>query len=86
MVGSGQGPILLKGSTVPAGEAVMPGPSLGHRALKSGHSSLCSASPSIGTECTRAQYKAPKKAAKNITSLKMNQPMLQRKDMSMRSL
>jgi hypothetical protein len=42
--------------------------------------------PSIGTVCTRAQYSAPKKAAKNITSEKMNQLMLQRKDTSMRSL
>ena len=40
--------------------------------------------PSIGTECTRAQYSAPKKAAKNITSEKMNQLMLQRKDASTR--
>lgn len=39
----------------------------------------------MGTECTRAQYSAPKKAAKNITSLKMNQLMLQRYETSMRS-
>jgi hypothetical protein len=35
--------------------------------------------------CTRAQYSAPKKAAKNITSEKMNQLMLQRNETSMRS-
>jgi hypothetical protein len=55
-------------------------------ALKSGHSSEFSRLPSDGTENTRAQNSAPKKAAKNITSEKMNQPMLQRKETSMRSL
>ena len=38
----------------------------------------------MGSVCTRAQYSAPKKAAKNITSLKMNQLMLQRNETSMR--
>jgi hypothetical protein len=68
MVGSGHGPMVWKGSTVPAGDAVMPPPALGQMALKSGHSSWWSRLPSIGTACTRAQYSAPKKAAKNITS------------------
>jgi hypothetical protein len=86
MVGSGHGPMVVKGSTVPAGDAVMPPPALGHTALKSGHSSWWSKLPSMGTECTRAQYSAPKKAAKNITSEKMNQLMLQRNDTSMRSV
>ena len=84
MVGSGQGPMVLNGSTVPAGEAVTPPPALGHTALKSGHSSWWSRLPSMGSACTRAQYNAPKKAAKNMTSLKMNQLMLQRNDTSMR--
>ncbi len=66
------------GSTVPAGDAVMPGPALGQIALKSGHRIWWSRSPSIGSACTRAQYRAPKKALKNITSEKMNQLMLQR--------
>ena len=38
MVGIGQGPMVKKGSTVPAGEPVMPPPALGQIALKSGHS------------------------------------------------
>jgi hypothetical protein len=42
--------------------------------------------PRLGTDITRAQYSAPKNAAKNITSEKMNQAMLQRNDTSMRSL
>src|SRR5215471_8519212 len=41
-------------------------------------------SPSIGSEKARAQYSAPKKAPKNITSEKMNQLMLQRYDTSTR--
>jgi hypothetical protein len=61
------------------------GPALGQMALKSGHSTWWSRLPSIGSACTRAQYSAPKKAAKNITSEKMNQLMLQRNDTSMRS-
>ena len=86
IVGSGQnGPMVVKGSTVPAGEAVTPPPALGQMALKSGHRIWWSRLPSIGSACTRAQYSAPKKAAKNITSEKMNQLMLQRKETSMRS-
>ena len=85
MVGSQNGPIVWKGSTMPAGEAVAPPPALGHTALKSGHSTWWFRSPSIGSANTRAQYRAPKKAAKNITSEKMNQLMLQRKDTSTRS-
>ncbi len=42
-------------------------------------------SPSIGSANARAQYNAPKKAPKNITSEKMNQLMLQRYDTSTRS-
>ncbi len=42
-------------------------------------------SPSIGSAKARAQYSAPKNAAKNITSEKMNQLMLQRYDTSTRS-
>ena len=38
--------------------------------------------PNQGTESTRAYQSAPKKAAKNITSEKINQPMPQRKDLS----
>jgi hypothetical protein len=54
-------------------------------ALKSGHRIWWSRLPSIGSAWARAQYSAPKKAAKNITSEKMNQLMLQRKETSMRS-
>ena len=68
IVGSGHGPMVGKGSTMPAGDAVAPATTLGQTALKSGHSSWLSRLPSIGTACTRAQYSAPKKAAKNITS------------------
>src|SRR5215218_6229231 len=75
MVGMGQGPIVLKASTVPPGAAVKPGAVLGQTALKSGHSSAFSRLPKVGTEYTRIQNRAPKKAAKNITSEKMNQPM-----------
>jgi hypothetical protein len=64
---------------------VTPPPALGQMALKSGHRIWWSRLPSIGSACTRAQYRAPKKAAKNITSLKMNQLMLQRYEMSTRS-
>src|SRR3990167_5915893 len=85
IVGIGQGPIVANGSTVPAGDAVMPPPALGQMALKSGHRIWWSRLPSIGKACARAQYSAPKKAAKNITSEKMNQLMLQRYDTSMRS-
>ena len=86
MVGSGHGPMTENGSTVPAGDAVMPAPAVGQTALKSGHSSWCSRLPSMGKACARAQYRAPKKAAKNMTSLKMNQLMLQRNETSTRSL
>src|SRR5262245_41151238 len=72
-VGIGHGPMVANGSTTPAGDAVKPGAALGHTALKSGHSSWWSMSPSIGNEYARAQYNAPKNAPKNITSEKMNQ-------------
>ena len=81
MVGSQNGAIVSKGSTMPAGEAVAPG-ELGQTALKSGHSSALSRPPSAGTECARIHHSAVKKAPKNITSEKMNQLMLQRKDRS----
>jgi hypothetical protein len=53
--------------------------------LKSGHRTALLRLPSVGTEYRRDQNSAPKKAPKNITSEKMNQLMLQRKDTSMRS-
>src|SRR5436190_13365169 len=58
------------------------GPAVGQCAAKSGHRSLLSMSPSHGTEYWRAYQRAPKNAAKNITSEKMNQLIAQRKDMS----
>src|SRR5262245_53261858 len=79
-VGIGHGPMVVNASIVPAGDAVWPAAAVGHTALKSGHSSWWSMSPSIGNEKARAQYSAPKKAPKNITSEKMNQLMLQRYD------
>ena len=78
MVGSQNGVIVVKGSTIPAGEAVAPATELGHAALKSGHSRAFSRLPSSGTECDRAHHNAVKNAPKNITSEKMNQLMLQR--------
>src|SRR5258706_14802368 len=86
MVGIGHGPIVVKGSTVPAGEAVAPACTLGHTALKSGHRMAFCKSPSVGMVYSRDQNSAPKKAPKNITSENMNQLMLQRNDTSMRSL
>ncbi len=41
MVGIGHGPMVAKGSTMPTGDAVAPGASLGHTALKSGQRMLC---------------------------------------------
>src|SRR3954469_25883173 len=82
MVGSQNGVMVWNGSMMPAGEAVAPGATLGHTALKSGHSSALSAPPRAGTECERIHQSAVKKAPKNITSEKMNQLMLQRKEMS----
>src|SRR5438067_1125833 len=58
------------------------GPTVGQCDAKSGHSSLFSGSPSHGIEYWRAYQRAPKNAAKNITSEKMNQLIAQRKDMS----
>jgi hypothetical protein len=78
IVGKGQGPMVLNGSTMPAGDAVAPATALGQTALKSGHSSEFSRLPKAGTECERAHHSAVKKAPKNITSEKMNQLMLQR--------
>ena len=65
---------------------VLPAATLGQMALKSATAAHARSLPSVGTECTRAQYNAPKKAAKNMTSEKMNHDMLQRKETSMRSL
>jgi hypothetical protein len=70
--------MVRKASTVPAGEPVNPGAAEGQMALKSGHSRALSMLPRLGSACMRAQYSAPKKAAKNITSEKMNQAMAQR--------
>ena len=78
MVGSQNGPTVLNGSTIPAGDAVAPATTLGHTALKSGHRMPFSRLPSAGTECARAHHSAVKNAPKNITSEKMNQLMPQR--------
>src|SRR3990167_6809226 len=78
MVGNQNGPMVVKGSTMLAGEAVTPAAKLGHTALKSGQSTEFSRLPRPGTECARAHHKAVKKAPKNMTSEKMNQLMLQR--------
>src|SRR4051812_27126593 len=56
------------------------GPVVGHCAAKSGQISLFSMSPSHGTEYWRAYQSAPKNAAKNMTSEKMNQLMAQRNE------
>src|ERR1700741_4616294 len=82
IVGSQNGVIVSKGSMMPPGEAVVPGATLGHTALKSGQSRPLSRPPRAGTECERIHHRAVKKAPKNITSEKMNQLMLQRKDRS----
>ncbi len=74
--------MVWNGSTMSAGEAVIPGYALGHTPTKSGQSKAFSISPSVGTECARAHHKAVKKAPKNITSEKRNQLMLQRYDKS----
>src|SRR3954468_9496431 len=78
IVGSQNGVIVWNGSMMLAGEAVAPGATLGHTALKSGHSRPLSTLPRAGTECPRIHHSAVKKAPKNITSEKMNQLMLQR--------
>ena len=54
IVGNQKGPIVVKGSTMPPGEAVMPAAMLGHTALKSGHNRALSRLPNAGTECERA--------------------------------
>ena len=82
MVGSQNGPTVWNGSTMLPGEAVAPAARLGQTALKSGHSRAMSRLPRAGTECARAHHSAVKNAPKNITSEKMNQLMLQRKEMS----
>ena len=50
MVGNQKGVMVVKGSTMPAGDAVAPAASVGHTALKSGHSSAFSRLPSAGSE------------------------------------
>ena len=82
MVGSQNGVMVVKGSTISAGDAVAPAARLGHTALKSGQSSAFSRFPSSGREWARAHHRALKNAPKNITSEKMNQLMLQRNDRS----
>src|ERR1700712_1636487 len=84
-VGMGHGPMVWKGAMVSAGDPVAPACTLGQMAWKSGHRSWWSRLPSIGSAMLRAQNSAPKKEAKNITSEKMNQLMLQRNETSTRS-
>ena len=78
IVGSQNGPMVVKGSTIPAGDAVAPTARLGQTALNSGHKRALSKLPNAGTECALAHHNAVKNAPKNITSEKMNQVMLQR--------
>ena len=82
IVGNQKGPMVLNGSTMPAGDVVAPATTLGQAALKSGQSKAFSKLPSAGMEWDLAHHKAVKKAPKNMTSEKMNQVMLQRKDKS----
>src|SRR5450830_1936723 len=82
MVGNQKGVMVWNGSTMPAGEPVTPAARLGHTALKSGQSKPFSILPKAGIEWPRAHHKAVKNAPKNITSEKINQLMLQRKDKS----
>ena len=82
IVGSQNGVIVVKGSTMLAGEPVAPAARLGQTDLKSGHSKAFSRLPSSGTEWARTHHKALKNAPKNITSEKINQLMLQRNDKS----
>ncbi len=82
MVGSQNGPMVWKGSTMPPGEAVAPACTLGHTAEKLGQMSEFSKLPRLGSACARAHHRAVKKAPKNITSEKMNQLMLQRNERS----
>src|SRR5690606_16114689 len=73
MVGSQKGPTVLNSGTTPAG------PKLGQAPLKLGHSRLWwSRLLSQGVVTSRAYQSEPKKAAKNMTSEKMNHAMLQR--------
>src|SRR5438093_10150412 len=82
MVGNQNGVMVVNGSMMSAGEAVAPAARVGQTALKLGQSKALSRLPRAGTECARAHQRAVKKAPKNITSEKMNQLMLQRKDRS----
>ena len=82
IVGNQNGVMVVKGSIVPAGEAVTPTAALGQMALKPGHSIELSKLPNAGTEWERAHHSAVKNAPKNMTSEKMNQLILQRKDRS----
>ncbi len=71
----------------PMGEklSAKPGPAEGQWLVKPGQSwALCSMLARSGTDITRAQKSAPKKAPKNITSEKMNQLMPQRNERSSR--
>jgi hypothetical protein len=78
MVGSQKGPTVWNGSTMPAGEAVAPAATLGHTALKSGHSRAVFQAAQCGHRVRARPPQAVKNAPKNITSEKMNQLMLQR--------
>ena len=84
IVGSQNGPMVVNGSTISAGEPVTPAAMLGHTDLKPGHSNAFSRLPASGIEWARPHHKAVKNAPKNMTSEKMNQLMLQRNEMSMR--
>src|SRR5690606_27523815 len=73
IVGSQKGPTVLNSGIMPAG------PKLGHEPVKLGHSRVWwSRLLSQGVVTSRAYHSEPKKAAKNMTSEKMNHAMLQR--------
>ncbi len=55
IVGIGHGPMVWNGSTMPAGEPVLPTPELGQIARKSGHSTAFSMLPRLGNACSRVQ-------------------------------
>src|SRR3954463_10906831 len=82
IVGIGHGPMVRNGAMVSAGEPVTPAWVLGQMAWKSGHRIWWSRLPSMGIAISRAQNSAPKNDAKNITSEKMNQLILQRNETS----
>jgi hypothetical protein len=82
-VGIGQGPMVSKGPPCPRasrGAGHLAGPD----GLEVRPQQLVVQAAQCRDDMARAQNRAPKKAAKNITSEKMNQLMLQRKEASMR--